>query len=322
LKALDLVGRETRYALAGIVLVMVGFFTLASAVLPNYTMRTTLGPNEYLFDLHVHTWYSDGSLSPQQRVDWYIQQGIRGAAFTDHEGMKGALEAKAYVEQNHLDFTVIIGQEYTDLVNDIHLNIYGTLERFAPLDQANSMYPDIHFLNVSDCIIAAKAAGAFVTVNHYSGSPGTPYRYDDLFAWGVDGFEIVNGGEEHSSDIREYCTTHGLACMGGSDEHMNGDITTLVRVNMTNPANLTELFTVLKMNAHQVVLVDYTNNPLDIGGRARQPNPVRPFVNYFLNLDAGQIGSWFAWSGMAFGAFLVFFVLVTRTPPERFIKKG
>ncbi|MEX2684308.1 MAG: PHP domain-containing protein [Candidatus Sigynarchaeota archaeon] len=313
-KALGLVGREARYALAGIVLVMVGFFTLASAVLPNYTIRTTLAPNEYLFDLHVHTWYSDGSLSPQQRVDWYIQQGIHGAAFTDHEGLKGALEAKAYVEQNHLDFTVIIGQEYTDLVNDIHLNIYGTLEQFAPLDQANPMYPDIHFLNVSDCIIAAKAAGAFVTVNHYSGSPGTPYRYDELHAWGVDGFEIVNGGTEHSSAIREYCLNHGLACLGGTDEHMNGDVNTLVRVSMMNPSNLTELFTVLKMNTHQVVLVDYMTNPLDIGGRTRQPNPIRPFVNYFLNLDGAQIGSWFAWSGISFTAFIAFFVIVKKNP--------
>jgi hypothetical protein len=286
--------------------VLVGFFTLAGAQLPNFVTRASLGPNEYLFDFHVHTWYSDGSLSPAERVEWYIQQGISGAAITDHDNLRGVLEAKQYVEENHRPFKVIIGQEYTDMVNDIHLNIYGTTEQFAPIDQQSALYPEVHFLNASDCIKAAKLAGGYVIVNHYSGSPGSPYTHVDLDTWGVDGFEIVNGGDDHSASIKAYCLANNLACVGGTDEHMNKDVNTFMKISLLDPSNVTELFTVLKTNAHQVVRVEFTTNPLGIGGSSRVPNLARPLVNYFLNLDAGQYVSWYAWSGILFVTVLLF----------------
>ncbi len=311
-KVPDVVVKETKYAVAAVLVAIIGFGTLAGLQLPNFVIHTSLAPDEYLIDFHQHTWYSDGSLTPAERVEWYIQQGISGAAFTDHDNLRGALEAKQYVEQNHRPFTVIIGQEYTDMDNDIHLNIYGTTEQFAPIAQQNPLYPDVHFLNVSDCIIAAKAAGGFVTVNHYSGLPGKPYTYVDLDTWGVDGFEIVNGGDEHSSDIKAYCIANGLACMGGTDEHMNKDVNTFVKIALPDPSNVSDIFTQLKKNTHQVVLVDYTTNPLSVGGPSRSINPVRPWANYFLNLDAGQYASWFAWSGIVYAVFLMFTILVRR----------
>ncbi|MHA1521711.1 MAG: hypothetical protein ACTSRK_16145 [Promethearchaeota archaeon] len=40
--------------------------------LPTQQLSTDLSPNEFLFDFHVHTSTSDGSLSPRDRVEWYI----------------------------------------------------------------------------------------------------------------------------------------------------------------------------------------------------------------------------------------------------------
>lgn len=311
-KVPEVFARELRYTIATIFVVLVAFFTLAGARLPNYVTRTSLGPNEHLIDFHVHTWYSDGSLSPADRVEWYIQQGITGAAFTDHDNMRGAIEAKQYVEQNNRPFVVILAQEYTDLVHDIHLNIYGTTEQFAPLDQYSPLYPDVHFVNVSDCIMAAKVAGGFVIVNHYSGLPGSPYTYADLLSWGIDGFELVNGGHEHSDDIRQFCNDNGLACVGGTDEHMNKDVNTFVKITLPDPSNVGAMFAALKLNTHQVVLVDYTTNPMSLGGSIRRVNLVRPLLNYFLNLDGGQYASWIAWSGLLFVSFLLFTSAVRR----------
>jgi hypothetical protein len=304
--------RETKYAVAAVLVGLIAYATLTGLQLPNYVIRTSLGPDEYLIDFHMHTWYSDGSLTPAERVESYIQQGISGAAFTDHDNLRGALEAKQYVEQNHRPFTVIIGQEYTDMDIDVHLNIYGTTEQFAPIAQQNPLYPDVHFLNVSDCIKAAKIAGGFVIVNHYSGSPGRPYPYVDLATWGADGFEIVNGARDFPATIKAFCLANNLACVGGTDEHMTKDINTFVKIGLPNPSNVSDIFARLKLNTHQVVRVDYTTNPLSIGGPTRVVNPARPFMNYFLNLDAGQYTSWFAWSGILYAVFLLFTIAVRR----------
>ncbi len=320
-KVPDVFVRETKYAVAALLVGLIVYGTIAGLQLPNYVIRTSLGPDEYLIDFHTHTYYSDGSLTPAERVESYIQQGISGAAFTDHDNMRGALEAKQYVEQNHRPFMVIIGQEYTDMDIDIHLNIYGTTEQYAPLAQLSPLYPDVHFLNVSDCIIAAKAAGGFVTVNHYSGSPGKPYTYADLAAWGVDGFEIVNGARDFPAAITAYCIANNLACIGGTDEHMTKDINTFVKINLTDPSDVSVIFATLKLNTHQVVRVEYTTNPLSIEEPSRGINPVMPFVNYFLNLDAGQYASWFAWSSIMYVVFLIFTIMVRRMDTSAVVRK-
>lgn len=86
-KVFDVIGRESRYGLSFLLMFLISCFGLMSLSLPTQKTITNLGPNEYLFDFHVHTIYSDGSLSPEQRIDWYISQGINGAVFTDHDNL-------------------------------------------------------------------------------------------------------------------------------------------------------------------------------------------------------------------------------------------
>ena len=54
-----------------------------------------------------------------------MDQGIHGAAFSDHHNLGGAIHAQDYVDRRNLDFTVIKAQEFTDDPEGIHLNIYG-----------------------------------------------------------------------------------------------------------------------------------------------------------------------------------------------------
>ncbi len=46
-----------------------------------------------MIDLHLHTYYSDGTLSPEEVVKRAAEKGIRTIAVTDHDGIRGIPEA-------------------------------------------------------------------------------------------------------------------------------------------------------------------------------------------------------------------------------------
>ena len=67
---------------------------------------------ELLFDLHVHTSCSDGFLSPEQIVVLAQRKGLSGLAIIDHNTIKGAIQAKNFIENNRIEkFKVIVGAE-------------------------------------------------------------------------------------------------------------------------------------------------------------------------------------------------------------------
>ncbi|MHA1340190.1 MAG: PHP domain-containing protein [Promethearchaeota archaeon] len=281
-------------------------FIALSINLPTQKIETNLSSNEFLFDFHVHTVRSDGFLSPAERVKWYIDQGINGAAFSDHFNARGALEAKKYVEENNLNFTVLIAQEYT--ASEIHLNIYGIETPIIPEGWTASKGSLI--MNVSDMIQYVKSHGGYVTVNHYDSPSSAPYTYEQLRDWGVDGFEIVNEGDLHAKQIRDFCLANNLACMGGSDFHSNYPINTLVKLTLPDPNNITldAIFTELKKNNHQVIQIKpYAKNfNMGLENLGDITDVIEDFINYLFGLDVFQLTSWIIWSYIAF-VFLCFF---------------
>lgn len=46
-------------------------------------------------DMHTHSYYSDGTLSPAELVVWAENNGLDILSITDHDGVEGMLEAKA-----------------------------------------------------------------------------------------------------------------------------------------------------------------------------------------------------------------------------------
>ena len=76
------------------------------------------GPYNVLLEMHSHTVFSDGSMSPEQIVEWAIAYGYTAIAVTDHNNIEGGLRAKAYAEDkgyNESTILVIPGVEYTYL---------------------------------------------------------------------------------------------------------------------------------------------------------------------------------------------------------------
>ncbi|MEO8396155.1 MAG: PHP domain-containing protein, partial [Chloroflexota bacterium] len=74
-------------------------------------------------DIHIHTTFSDGLMSPEALVEFAATKtDLRVIAVTDHDTMAGALVAKAYRDTfandfGHLD--VIVGSEITSHEGDI-----------------------------------------------------------------------------------------------------------------------------------------------------------------------------------------------------------
>jgi hypothetical protein len=86
-----------------------------------------------LYDLHIHSFYSDGEDSPENILKHALSLGIKGLAITDHNGMR--LEVKQIVNKaRKLGIEVFEGIEISSqisLINDnLNLHILGYSSNF------------------------------------------------------------------------------------------------------------------------------------------------------------------------------------------------
>ena len=77
-------------------------------------------------DLHIHTIFSDGKLSPQQIIDRWADEGYQLISITDHDGVDGSLVGNEYAKDK--DITFVRGIEFDskdDLASELHILGYG-----------------------------------------------------------------------------------------------------------------------------------------------------------------------------------------------------
>lgn len=72
-----------------------------------------------MVDFHLHTYYSDGTLSPKALVQRAKEQGVTTLAITDHDGVKGVKEAVEAGEK--LGVRVIAGIEFSAAIEEENL---------------------------------------------------------------------------------------------------------------------------------------------------------------------------------------------------------
>ena len=320
---------------AGILFLLLGSNVILLSIQfpPHRIVPTTpLEDDEFLFDFHVHTTFSDGWLTPEERVLWYIEHGISGAAFSDHDNIRGALVAREFVEKNGLDFTVWIAEEWTNHETDpeIHMNYFGLEEEIVPPESYTPGGPEV--MNASELISYVKANGGFITVNHYhyelnpEGGFGTPYTLEQLRDWGVDGFEIINGGSYNKYiEIREFCINNSLICIAGSDIHTNEDLNTFTKLKLDDSSNKTldNIFKNLKNNTHETIAIQFYPKIVDFPGELTDLGfyVLEDFINYFLNIDTYQALSWIMWSSSLYLVFYLFYKKVKKADINRLINK-
>ena len=78
-----------------------------------------------LIDLHIHTYFSDGSFSPQEVVTWAAEIGLAAIAITDHDDVGGIDQAIAYGRE--LDVEVVPGVELSTHGDGRDVHILGYL---------------------------------------------------------------------------------------------------------------------------------------------------------------------------------------------------
>lgn len=76
-------------------------------------------------DLHIHTTYSDGMLSPEQIVDTALNCGLDVIALTDHDNVLSYDIAQSYVKKNNFNLEIISGVEINTIYKDYEVHILG-----------------------------------------------------------------------------------------------------------------------------------------------------------------------------------------------------
>lgn len=77
-------------------------------------------------DLHMHTRFSDGELTPQELIDMRVAEGYELLAITDHDGIGGSVAGAPYAESLGLQFIYGIEFDSEDVLGkDLHILGYG-----------------------------------------------------------------------------------------------------------------------------------------------------------------------------------------------------
>ena len=167
-------------------------------------------------ELHCHTCFSDGLLSPEACVNAAVAKGIQVLAITDHNTAEGVLSL-----QNHLvpqNVLVIAGEEVsTDLGHVLALFVRKTISPGT----------------FKEVIYQIRAQGGLAFIAHPVHIPlgnrwrkKSPLKYcADDFAM-VNGIEVINGhNREPANQLASDLAMHqGLRGIAGSDAHFPFEI--------------------------------------------------------------------------------------------------
>jgi len=72
-------------------------------------------------DLHIHSNYSDGTLSPEEIVEIARQNGLKAISITDHD----CISSQYIVEKKYNDIEIIPGIELSSEIDNLEIHILG-----------------------------------------------------------------------------------------------------------------------------------------------------------------------------------------------------
>ena len=110
-------------------------------------------------DLHIHTHYSDSTLSPQEVVQEAIQNKLSCIAITDHDTVDGIAPTRQAAEAVGLE--VISGVELSSEIHDkdVHLLGYCFNEQYSPLLEALGQFQKARVERIRQIIEKLKQLG-------------------------------------------------------------------------------------------------------------------------------------------------------------------
>ncbi len=177
-------------------------------------------------DFHMHTIYSDGSVTPDVRVLEAVSEGLDAIALSDH--IYGEPKKDKEVVGDH-NTAYKKAKGYADMLN--LLLIKGVeISRGMPPGHINAIFiKDANKLETPDFMDACKEAkqqGGFIFWNH----PGWWRHQPDVTRWFdehtrmlqqglLQGIEIVNT-RDYFPEGHQWCLEKNLTMIGNSDSHL------------------------------------------------------------------------------------------------------
>ena len=163
------------------------------------------------YDLHIHSKYSyDGFLEPKDIVKIAIKRGLNGIAVTDHNTVKGALEAKKYETD---DLKVIVGSEIKTERGEI-------IGLFLEEEVISRGFPEV--------IDRIKEQNGVVVIPHpfdkLRKSTFTPTREYVKFIDCIEGFNSRCVFQKYNMEAINFAMKYGLKIVAGSDAHFRNEI--------------------------------------------------------------------------------------------------
>ena len=89
------------------------------------TERRLLIPDSGKAELHAHTTFSDGVLSPRQLVEEAHEVGLAALAVTDHDTVDGVAPARAAARELDLELEIIAGVEFSTNLHGHEIHVLG-----------------------------------------------------------------------------------------------------------------------------------------------------------------------------------------------------
>jgi predicted metal-dependent phosphoesterase TrpH len=162
---------------------------------------------------HVHTYYSiDSFLKPVALVDVLYKANVDNVIITDHNSVRGALEAKEYAEKTYSNkFNVIIGEEVKTDIGDI---IGFPIKEEIQLKDHKKVIDEI------------KAQGGYVCLPHPYKSHDMLQIHDYQFIDTLDFVEVFNSriSQKQNQSAKEMAKKYNKKIIVGSDAHLKKEL--------------------------------------------------------------------------------------------------
>jgi len=150
------------------------------------------------YELHCHTYHSDGQMSPEQLLKSAIKRGYKGIGLSDHNTFSATDEVIELSKK--LDIVILKGIEWTTFWG--HLTAFNT--------EGIVDWRDINYNNINAIIEKACKAGAIISVAHPK-RMGAPYCAGCHMDFPISKFEYITCFEIWSEPSPQKAATNKIA---------------------------------------------------------------------------------------------------------------
>ncbi len=167
------------------------------------------------YDLHIHTVFSDGTMSVEDVLKKAKHIGLSGISITDHDTLDGSLKALSI--QRDYGVLAIPGVEVSTRYG--HILVYGLTK--LKYSSVNELIDVVH-----------ENAGLLAVAHPYGKFAFFKYPIVDMadLLKKMDAIECYNGKTFHSSNVKakQLAIKLGKPCIGGSDAHIIEEVGSVV----------------------------------------------------------------------------------------------